>query len=218
MLKIAFNLLEETELFLDRKGNAITELGDKGWRCDFAFSVDITDHLSALNVRLQGKDQLLNEMFSPYKGFQMKLRLWKSHIRKRNPAHFPTLKNHDTSNLQYQKYGDKLEVSRSKFSERFGNLKKHSQAIEIFASPFSVDVTAIPKNMQMEIIELQCNDELRKKFDDNPGYQLYKKHVSVTVYPKLSAHAKKMMAVFGSTYALEHLFSKMNLVKIKYRS
>lgn len=187
-------------------------------RCDLAFLVDITDHLSALNVRLQGKDQLINEMFSLIKGFQIKLRLWESQIRNQNPAHFPTLKNHDTSNLQYHKYGDKLTVLREEFSERFGDLKKHSQAIEVFASPFSVDVTAIPEDMQMEIIELQCNDELRKKFDDSSVYQFYKKYVSVTVYPKLSAHARKMMAVFGSTYVCEQLFSKMNLVKNKYKS
>ena len=143
----------------------------------------------------------------------IKLRLWESQIRNQNPAHFPTLKNYDTSNLQYQKYGDKLAVLREEFLERFGDLKKHSQAIEVFASPFSVDVTAIPEDIQMEIIELQCNDELRKKFDDSSVYQFYKKHVSVTVYPKLSAHARKMMAVFGSTYVCEQLFSKMNLVK-----
>ncbi|XP_068240968.1 general transcription factor II-I repeat domain-containing protein 2-like [Palaemon carinicauda] len=137
MLKRAYDLLEEIQLFLDMKGNAIPELRDKEWRYDLAFLVDITDHLSALNVRLQGKDQL-----------------------------------------------------------------KHSYAIEICASPSSVDITAIPKDMQMEIIELQCYDELRKKFDDNSIYQFYKKHESVTVYPKLSVHARKMMAVFGSTYTL----------------
>ena len=219
MLKRAYDLLEEIVLFLDMKGNnAIPELRNKEWRCDLAFLVDITDHLSVLNVRLQGKDQLINEMFSLIKGFQIKLRLWESQIRNKNPAHFPTLKNHDTSNLQYHKYGDKLAVLREEFSERFGDLKKHSQAIEVFASPFSVDVTAIPEDMQMEIIELQCNDELKKKFDDSSVYQFYKKHVSVTVYPKLSAHARKMMAVFGSTYVCEQLFSKMNLVKNKYRS
>ena len=113
------------------------------------------------------------------RGFQIKLHLWESQIRNQNPAHFPTLKNHDPSNLQYQKYGDKLAVLREEFSERFGDLKKHSQAIELFTSPFSVDVTTIPENIQMEIIELQCNNELRKKFDDSSVYQFYKKHVSI---------------------------------------
>ncbi|XP_064109642.1 general transcription factor II-I repeat domain-containing protein 2B-like [Macrobrachium nipponense] len=184
MLKRAYDLLEEIELFLVMKG----------------------------------KDQLINEKFSLIKGFQIKLRLWESQIRNQNPVHFPTLKNHDTTNPQYQKYGDKLAVLREEFSERFGDLKKNSQAIEVFASPLSVDVTEIPEDIQMEIIELQCNDELRKKFDDSSVYQFYKKHVSVTVYPKLSAHARKIMAVFDSTYVCEQLFSKMNLVKDKYRS
>ncbi|XP_076044769.1 general transcription factor II-I repeat domain-containing protein 2B-like [Oratosquilla oratoria] len=191
---------------------------NKEWKCDLAFLVDITNHLSALNLRLQGKDQLINEMFSLIKVFQIKLRLWESQIRNQNPAHFPTLKNHDTSNLQYHKYDDKLAVLREEFSERFGDLKNHSQAIEVFASPSSVDVTAISEDMQIEIIELQCNDELRKKFDDSSVYQFYKKHVLATVYPKLSAHARKFMAVFESTNVCEQLFSKMNRVKNKYRS
>ncbi|XP_064116648.1 general transcription factor II-I repeat domain-containing protein 2A-like [Macrobrachium nipponense] len=150
MLKRAYDLLEEIELFLDMKGNAIPELRDKEWRCDLAFLVDITDHLSALNAKLQGKDQLINEMFSLIKGFQIKLRLWESQIRNQTPAHFPTLKNHDTSNPQYQKYGDKLAVLPDEFSERFGDLKKYSQPIEVFASPFSVDVKAIPEDIQMD--------------------------------------------------------------------
>ena len=44
---------------------------------------------------------------------------------------------------------------------RFHDLRKHSLAIELFASPFSVDVETIPEDIQMEIIELQCNNELR---------------------------------------------------------
>ena len=79
-------------------------------------------------------------------------------------------------------------------------------------------MTVIPEDIQMEVIELQCNDELKKKFDDSSVYQFYKKHVSVTVYPKLSAHARKMMVVFGSTYVCEQLFSKVNMFKNKYRS
>ncbi|XP_068218002.1 general transcription factor II-I repeat domain-containing protein 2B-like [Palaemon carinicauda] len=163
MLKRTFDLLEEIKLFIDMKGTAIPDLRDKEWRCDLAFLVDITDHLSALNVRLQGKDQLVNEMFSLIKGFEIKLRLWESQFRNKNPAKFPTLKNHDTGNLQYQKYGDKLAVLREEFSERFVDLKKHSQAIKVCFSLFFVDVTALPKDMQMEIIKLQCNDELRQK-------------------------------------------------------
>ena len=45
-----------------------------------------------------------------------------------------------------------------------------------------------------------------------------KQHLSDTEYPKLSDHARKMLAVFGSTYVCEQLFSRMNLVKNKFRS
>lgn len=66
---------------------------------------------------------------------------------------------------------------QEEFSERFHDLRKHSLAIELFASPFSVDVETIPEDMQMEIIELQCNNELRNKYGDSSVYQFYnKKH------------------------------------------
>lgn len=39
--------LEEIVLFF------IDEMNDNKWKCDFAFMVDLTDHLSALEKKLQ---------------------------------------------------------------------------------------------------------------------------------------------------------------------
>ena len=51
---------------------------------------DVTEHLNALNVKLQGRKQLITEMRDAVKEFQMKLLLWEGHMRQGNLAHFPT--------------------------------------------------------------------------------------------------------------------------------
>ena len=60
-----------------------------------------------------------------------------------------------------------MAALQEEFSMRFHDLRKHSLAIELFASPFSVDVEIISEDIQMEIIELQCNNELRNKYGDS---------------------------------------------------
>ena len=52
--------------------------------------VDVKEHLNALNVKLQGRKQLITEMRDSVKAFQMKLRLWEGQMHQGNLAHFPT--------------------------------------------------------------------------------------------------------------------------------
>ena len=53
--------------------------------------VDITKHLSELNVKLQGPNQLLSALVSNVKTFEGKLKLWQMQLAKGNSVHFPTL-------------------------------------------------------------------------------------------------------------------------------
>lgn len=92
--------------------------------------------------------------------------------------------------------------------------------IELFAFLFYIDKETVLEAMQMDIIELQCNYELKNKCADSSVHQFYKKkHLSVIKYPNLSGHIKRTMVLFVSTYVCERLFSTMNLqVKYKFRS
>lgn len=56
--------------------------------------VDITKHLNALNVNLQGQDAVVSQLYAHIKAFGTKLQLFIRHLSQTEPctAHFPALK------------------------------------------------------------------------------------------------------------------------------
>ena len=65
---------------MESKGKDTTELRDKGFWCEWAFLCDITSHLNALNLQLQGQDHVVTDMHAAVKAFKPKLRLWEMQI------------------------------------------------------------------------------------------------------------------------------------------
>lgn len=59
---------------------------------DFVFWVDITTHLNMLASSLQGRSQMVTQMYDSVRSFLAKLCLWASHLARNNLAHFRTLK------------------------------------------------------------------------------------------------------------------------------
>ena len=47
------------------------ELSDKNWLSDFAFAVDIFSHMNELNVKVQGKDQIVSRNGQTCESFQI---------------------------------------------------------------------------------------------------------------------------------------------------
>ncbi len=86
-----YSLRSEIDQFLKEKNLTLDPLNDPGWLADLAFLVDLTSHLNALNKNLQGKDQLISEMYAHLKSFSVKLRLFERQISDRNAVHFPSL-------------------------------------------------------------------------------------------------------------------------------
>lgn len=74
---------------MESKQKVIPELEDENWVSNSAFMCDVTEHLSALNIKFQGKKQLITEMRDSVKEFQMKLRLWEDQMHQGNLMHFP---------------------------------------------------------------------------------------------------------------------------------
>ncbi|XP_059848386.1 general transcription factor II-I repeat domain-containing protein 2-like [Hypanus sabinus] len=88
-----WELKEEIGAFLEllRKAGEFPELSNKSWLCDFAFAVDIFSHMNELNVKLQGKDQFVHDMFTNVKAFKSKLAFFSRQILNKLFTHFPTL-------------------------------------------------------------------------------------------------------------------------------
>ena len=71
--------------------------------------------------------------------------------------------------------------------------------------------------LQMELIELQGNDDLKRDMKDYSLLEFYKR-LPEESFPKIKDLARKKMSPFGSTYICEQLFTKMKHTKSKTRS
>uniref|UniRef100_A0A9J7YT13 SPIN-DOC-like zinc-finger domain-containing protein n=1 Tax=Cyprinus carpio carpio TaxID=630221 RepID=A0A9J7YT13_CYPCA len=216
MLARFYNLREEVKQFMEIKGKPVVELSDDKWLCDLAFMVDITKHLSELNVKLQGPNQLLSSLLSNVKSFEAKLKLWQFQLEQGNIAHFPTLQEQKPA--MTDEYAGECAKLLQAFEERFQDMKSKQNELKIFAAPFNVEPSDVPDNLQHEIIELQSNDELKAKYNNLPLLEFYKLYVCCEDFPILRRHALKFASLFGTTYCCEQFFSKLTLAKTRFRS
>ena len=76
MLKRFFDLRTEIKIFVETKGKPVTEFEGEEWVLDLAFLVNLTEHLNDLNLRLQGKNQFINNMFQTITAIERKLTFW----------------------------------------------------------------------------------------------------------------------------------------------
>jgi len=216
MLKRFYDLRNEIKSFMESKGKPVIEFEDENWLMDLAFLVDITTHLNELNVRLQGKNQLISNMFQIITAFELKLKLWQSQVKVNNFMYFPVLAEYNPKNSE--KYASLILILINEFETRFQDFRKNSQLFAIFATPFSVDITAVETKFQMECIELQSDIQLKEKFNQSSLLDFYKLYLPKETYPVLHDHALFMFSLFGSTYICEQLFSRMKNTKSKNRS
>ncbi len=96
---------------------------------------------------------------------------------------------------------------------------RHTETI--FADPFCFDMQDAPPVLRMELIDLQCNSELKAKFREVSGNADKLGHFwgeLPPTFPELSGMFKRTMYLFGSTYLCEKLFCTMHFNKSKYRS
>ena len=92
ILKRFFALTNETSLFMKMKNKAIPLLDDPTFQCNLAFLTDMTDQLNELNVKLQGRNQIITQMYDHVKWFKVKHGLWIKQLHEENMIHFSTLK------------------------------------------------------------------------------------------------------------------------------
>ncbi len=80
VLRRFFDLRDEIRVFQESKDGNIQVPTDKKWLSDLAFLVDVTEMLNVLNVQLQGKDQIITQLFDHVRAFKQKLLLLRRHL------------------------------------------------------------------------------------------------------------------------------------------
>ncbi|XP_065663048.1 general transcription factor II-I repeat domain-containing protein 2-like [Hydra vulgaris] len=187
----AFNHLK-TKIFkfLETKGQDISDIKNTKFLQDLAFLVDITKRLNDLNNILQGKNKLVTTMFDNVRAFQTKLLLWERQIEQENLVHFEAC----------------FKIS-----------KNVNQSLLLFTSPFNFDIEKVEEDLQMELIELQCDSVFKQQFTDVGVPKCYS-FLPPHQFPKIIQFACQICAMFCSTYLCEQLFLHMKRNKTPERS
>lgn len=121
-------------------------------------------------------------------------------------------------NNNFSKYSDEIRKLIVAFNCRFKELVNYEKAFEMFSSPFGVDASTVSETLQMELIDLQCNVELKNTYPTIPKIEFYTKYITATKFPNIRCFAQKIISAFGSTYVCEAFFSKMKYNKNKNRA
>ncbi|XP_020020164.2 general transcription factor II-I repeat domain-containing protein 2B-like isoform X1 [Castor canadensis] len=214
VLQRFFESLEEIDTFMSSRGKPVPQLSSKDWVMDLAFLVDMTTHLNTLTISLQGHSQIVTQMYDLIRAFLAKLCLWEAHLARNNLAHFPTLKSVSQNESDGLNYIPKIVELKAEFQKRLSDFKVYESELSLFSSPFSTKIDCVHEELQMEVIDLQCNTVLKTKYDKVGIPEFYKYLWSS--YPKYRTHCARILSMFGSTYVCEQLFSIMKLSKAKY--
>lgn len=113
---------------------------------------------------------MITDMYDAVKAFQVKLRLWETQMQQCNLSHFPccqVMLNQVSATTVFPNahFADKLSALRTEFARRFGDFDAQKSNFELLRNPFAVNVETAPVQMQMQLIELQCNGTLKAKYD-----------------------------------------------------
>ncbi|XP_042544034.1 general transcription factor II-I repeat domain-containing protein 2B-like isoform X2 [Dipodomys spectabilis] len=216
VLQRFFESLEDIDSFLSSRGRPLPQLSCKAWVLDLAFLVDVTTHLNSLALALQVHPQLVTRMFDLFRAFLAKLGLWETHLARNNLAHFPTLRAVSRSASDVLGYIPRIAGLKAEFQARLAAFHAQESELRLFSSPFSAAADHVPEELQMEVIDLQCNSALRAQYE-RLGVPQFCKHLRSS-YPRFRAHCARVLSMFGSTFVCEQLFSILKLSRTEDRA
>ena len=133
-----FHLFEPIKTYLtDRSvlpnkiSNILNNLEDKAWIENVAFLADITEHLNALNLKLQGKHKIITEMFTNVISFVNKLLLFLAQLKSGDFTHFKRLqllKDKKWKLKQQELHTKCIEDLLNEFENRFSDFRAQKTA------------------------------------------------------------------------------------------
>ncbi|GBN11416.1 hypothetical protein AVEN_88430-1 [Araneus ventricosus] len=119
-------------------------LEDTEWLSDFAFFTDLLCHMNNLSVKMQGKNQFIDDIWTHLKAFKLKLNLFAGQLAKNDLSHFSRLNSIPSVNEEKLKnYEDGLKKLHFEFERRFQDFSAIQTELDIFTMPFSVNCEAV---------------------------------------------------------------------------
>ena len=176
--------------------------------------------MNELNLRMQGENQLLPDLYANIKSFRQKIILFQSQLHKKCFTHFKTCEifSHTTeTEFPFDFAIEALSALKINFDTRFSDFDAIANEIKIFQNPFDTDIETLAPDLQMEIIDLQCSDIIRNKYKNSSLLEFYKS-LPLVQFDNLHKFARGLFSVLGTTYLCEKTFSKMKYTKNVYRS
>ena len=80
-----------------------------------------------------------------------------------------------------------LRLLLDQFTRRFAEL--HAQSgLALFANPFEAIVKHVPVHLQVELVDMQCDGDLKSKFAEEPLVKFYGKYNPHDKCPGLVIH------------------------------
>lgn len=131
VLELFLSLLPQIREFTASKGRVEPELENPEWIMKLAFLTDLTCHLNALNLKLQGRDKHPAAMLGVVTAFQNKIT--SLFIPDRQFVHFPSLTKTTLDNpemlqsFSYDTFENALKDLGKEFESRFMDVMKYKE-------------------------------------------------------------------------------------------
>ena len=194
---------------MESKHQNVAILRDAIWLIDLAFLTNITQHLSELNVKVQGKSQLVNRLFEHICAFDEKFKLLHVQMGRATLTNFTCLavKKKELHDLCFTNYAASAQELRDELTSRFPKFRWYEIKAKSFAHPLDLAVEDSPDDCQMELIELWAEVDNKRGYSENSLVIFYKFHVCGK-FQNLSRHARKFisLSLFGSTNCCEQFY------------
>ena len=97
---------------------------------------------------------------------------------------------------------------RTEFSSRFSDICSGENDIRLLSTPFDIQVNAVTEKYQMKLIELQCSNEIKSKFqcEHVSLFDFFKKYLVSKLYPNLVNMTKRWHPSLAALMRVKNLF------------
>ena len=143
------------------------------FKCKLAFLCDITAQFNVLNKKLQGRRVLVCDLINHITVMKTKLNLYKTQFASGSCTHFPTLNECQPSRKMLSSFSLIVTALYDQFENRFNEFEDLKKHMVFLCYPFDFDMNdiSILKDFEEadilkaedELINFQCDDELRRK-------------------------------------------------------